>query len=232
MAPVILFVFAALVLVLGKTPDRNAGEVPLPRQRAILLIGITAFFFLSSFRILASNLPDRVILPIYKLAGRKEKAARMEMAFAEQAGNQRVIEVIANIPKENSLVFLTNSSVEGFIAGRSDIWKFPDYYDTADFLVIQPNANQSFFSLPVSADFPTALAAGKDAELDDARISEETADAIVHHLVDEKKSHRLVLREPHVVLLERADKKPLNNPPSTVGIGWLPPLLQRLQSNK
>lgn len=228
MAPVILFVFAAFVLVLGKTPDRIPHGIPLPRKTAAFLLAITAFFLLGSFRILAGNLPDFIIVPIYKLAGREEKAQKLEQGFAEKEGNRRVLEVVDSIPKESSLVFLTNSSVEGFIAGRSDLWKFPDYYDVADFLVIQPNANQSFFSLPSGdgLNFPQALAGGKDAELDDAHISEEAANAIIHHLVSEKKSHRLVLQESNVVLLERIEKKPVYSSPSTLGLGWVPALSQ------
>jgi hypothetical protein len=122
------------------------------------------------------------------------------------------------------LVYLTNSSVEGFIAGRSDIWKFPDYYDLADYLVIQPNARRSFYSVAVKENQSLAatLATGKHVDFDDATIPAEFAKAIVRDLVVEKRSHRVIVDEPELVLLERIERHQMYSPPTTIGFGWVP----------
>jgi len=155
--------------------------------------------------------------------GRTEKVGKMEVAFNEKSSNQDVIKAVVNIPKENSLVFLTNSSVEGFIAGRSDIWKFPDYYDVADFLLIQRNAKQSFFSFSVDErqNLSEALLGGKNAMADDALISEDMTKAIIRDLVVEKTTHRIVADESHLLILERIDKSLIFNPASTTNFGWI-----------
>jgi hypothetical protein len=142
----------------------------------------------------------------------------------EQASNRKLIAAVEGLPRTNSLVYLTNSSVEGFIAGRSDIWKFPDYYDSADYLVIQPNASRSFYSVAVKENqsLAEALAGGKYVDDDNAHISKELVQAIVRDLVVEKKSHRVMVDEPELVLLERIERHQMYNPPSTIGFGWVP----------
>ena len=69
--------------------------------------------------------------------------------------------------------------------------------------------------------FKESLAKGKALIAYEAMISEDSVDSIVRDLVAEKKSHRLVLREPGVVLLERVEKQALYIPSSTVGFGWI-----------
>jgi len=221
--PVIVFMFAAFVLVLGRTPDIQPNGYTFSRQKAALLLGLSAIFLLGNLRFSSYNLPDQIRMPIYKLLGNREMMLKMEQNFAERRGNRRVIEVVERVPKENSLVFLTNCSVEGFITGRSDIWKFPDYYDSADYLVIQPNAHQAFFSFPTKGyrSFREALAEGRVATSDDAVISAEMTKAIVRYLVAEAKSHRVAVEEPEVILLERIKKHPINIPSTTIGFGWI-----------
>ena len=134
-----------------------------------------------------------------------------------------MLEVVRRIPKENSLVFWTNGAIGGIIADRSDIWPFPHYYGAADFLVLQPGARQAPFSFPAmdNLTFKESLAKGKALIAYEAMISEDSVGSIVRDLVTEKKSHRLVLKESGVVLLERVEKQALYIPPSTVGFGWV-----------
>ena len=219
--PVVAFMFVAFILVLGRTPDIQPKAFTLSRKKIALLILLATIFLVGSLRVVASFLPEPIRITIFNRAGMIEKAKKLEQNLAERAGNRRVIEVIQNIPKNNSLVYLTNSSLGGFIADRSDIWQFPDYYDLADYLVIQPNAHQSFFSMP-KAGYRTLkemIAAGKIVD-SDAEIMQETASSIVRNLVVEEKSHRIVVEEPEVILLERIKKYPIYAPPSTIGFGW------------
>jgi hypothetical protein len=127
---------------------------------------------------------------------------------------------------------LTNSTVEGFIAGRSDLWQFPYHYDEADFLVLQRNAHQSFFSFPPprDGDLPAALGQGRFADEDDAVIATGMVQAVMDHLLMKAKTHRLVMDEPDVVLLERIQKQPFVVPSSTVGFGWIRGLMLQVKS--
>lgn len=221
--PVVVFVFAAFVTVLGRTPDVQPGGRSFPKKSVILILGLTAIFWAASMRTLVSNLPEQILLPLYKLAGKNERVRKLEQGIAERQGNQHVLEVVRRIPKENSLVFWTNGAIGGIIADRSDIWPFPHYYGAADYLVLQPGARQASFSFPPMGNltFKESLAKGKALVAYEAVISADSVGSIVRDLVVEKKSHRLVLKEPGIVLLERIDKKALFIPPSTVGFGWI-----------
>lgn len=221
--PVVAFTFLAVVVALGRTPDAPAGRAGLSRGRATMLLAVAAAFVVGNLRVVGNDLPNHLRPPLYRLLGKREAAARLERSFAEESGNRRVIEVVEAIPGRQSLVFLTNSSVEGFIAGRSDIWKFPDYYDVADFLVLQRNAHQAFFWFPApgNGDLGGALAAGRYDDHDAATVSEGMVRAVIRRLAVELKSHRVVVDDPSVVLLERIEKRTIPVPPTTVGLGWL-----------
>jgi len=222
--PVVVFTFAAFTLMLGRTADIQSGAAVLSGKKAVLLLCVSAIFVAGSFRVMISNLPEPVLLPLYKLAGKAQRVQQLEGSVADQASNRKLIAAVEKLPRTNSLVYLTNSSVEGFIAGRSDIWKFPDNYDLADYLVIQPDARRSFYSVAVKENqsLAEALAGGKYVDDDNAYISRELVKAIVRDLVVEKKSHRVMVDEPELVILERIERHQMYNPPSTIGFGWVP----------
>ena len=221
--PVVVFTFAAFILMLGRTADIQSNAA-LSGKKAALLLCVSAIFVAGSCRVMISNLPEQILLPLYKLAGKSQRVQQLEGSVVEQRSNRKLIAAVEKLPRNNSLVYLTNSSVEGFIAGRSDIWKFPDNYDLADYLVIQPNARQSFYSVVVKENQSLAetLATGKYVDFDDAYIPAEFAKAIVRDLVGEKRSHRVMVDEPEVVLLERIERHQMYSPPSTIGLGWVP----------
>ncbi len=216
--PVVTFLFVALVLVLGQTPDPQTQVLTLSKKRVALLFGLSAIFLAGNFRVMISNLPDELRLPLLRLGGKLETADTIEKNFLERRGNRRIIDVVEKIPKENSLVFLTNTRVVGFIAGRSDLWRFPFNFDLADYLIIQPNARQSYFILP--KNIRDLVLGDETATSNNAFISEEIVNTIVQYLVSEKRSHQVVLQEPDVVLLKRIDKHLIYMPPSTTGFGW------------
>ncbi len=222
--PVIMFTFAAFVLMLGRTAEIQPDGTAVSGKRMAMLLCLLAIFVAGSFRVMITNLPDQILLPLSMLAGKSQKVQRLQENAREQKSNQKLIAAVESLPGSASLAYLTNSSVEGFIAGRSDIWKFPDNYDLADYLVIQPNARQSFYSMDIKENqgLVEAIANGKVAGLDDAYISEALVKTIVRDLVVGKKSHRVILDEPEVVLLERVQRHQMYIPPSTVGLGWLP----------
>ena len=219
--PVLVFMFIALVLTLGRIPDTLAASIVSAKQKGAALLCLATIFMAGSFRTLISNLPDQLLLPAYKLAGMAGKANRIEQNLVEQQSNRRVLKAIEKLPKTSSLVYLTNSSIEGFIAGRSDIWAFPDYYDLADYLVIQPNAHQAFFSLDTNTHQNIAQAIKNGKRVDaGATITRELAQSITKLLVEETRTHRVIEDDSAVTILERIQKNPIPNPPSTIGFGW------------
>lgn len=227
--PVIVFMYIAFVLVLAKAPDIKTNEFSLSRKKTALLFLLYITILVGSLRMFIGILPEQIRLTFYSSAGMMSKVKNMEVSFAERRGNQRVIDVVRSIPKENSLVYLTNESVSGFIGDRSDIWMFPYFYNRVDYLVIQPNAHQSSLSISMTGhnSIIAAIADRKYADLIDAAISQEFTNEIIHYLVDVEKSHRVVVNESQVVLLERIKKQPMDIHPSTIGFGWIHNIFSR-----
>lgn len=220
--PVVAFSYLALVLALGSTADERGGNRHMAVLTATALVLVAALFLVGNLRVVANNTPNQWRARLYATVGRAEAARRLERSLAEEVGNRKVLEVARAIPVTSSLVFWTNSSVEGFIAGRSDIWKFPDYYEVADFLLIQRGARQSFFALSSvkGSDIGAALRQGRYDDEDAAVISDEAVNPLVAHLVGQQ-THRVVVDEPSVVLLERRVKQTASVPATTVGLGWM-----------
>ena len=224
--PVIAFTFVAFVLALGCTPDNLLKSITLSKKQIVYIFCLTGLFFMGSVRLLASNLPDSVLPPIYRLVGKPERAARVEQRIADLQVNQRVIEVANQIPKERSLVFLTNISIGGFIADRPNIWQFSDLYSNADYLLLQPEAvifDEYLLSRYTDDLFQKEwLAKGRLLTVHGARIPKEWLILLVQHLVTQEKLYRVVVDEPGVILLERINMKSFYAPSSTTGFGWIP----------
>ena len=122
-----------------------------------------------------------------------------------------------------------NSSVEGFIANRTHIWKFPDYLEQADYVLIQPQARQSFFDgkKAESALYADLIKPGAAehyfSSSDQGVITNDLVVTIREELVSARDLYRIVIDNDEVILLERIVKVPsLIVPPSTLGFGWLP----------
>lgn len=193
-----------------------------PAPRAARWAGaFAAVFLLVALRVQAGHLPLRLKPPLYRLAGKADKAASLERSLAaEEASNRAVIEAAAAIPSDRSLVFLANNRAAGFIVGRSEVWDFPEHYERADFLLIQKDAldaNYRFAPEP-GAPLSEVLAATPRAGERDQAVTPEMVEALRGALA---KTHRAAREDGHVLLLERKERAPFENPPSTYGWGWL-----------
>ena len=180
-------------------------DAPGPSPRAARWTWAAASaFFLVSLRVQAGHLPLRLKPALYRLAGKPDKAASLERSLAgEGASNRAVIAAVSTLSNERSLVFLGNNRVSGFIAGRPEIWDFPQYHDRADYLLIQKDAIDANYSAhPEERDQPVAAA---------------TVNELRRTLAG---THRAALENDHVLLLERVRKTPFENPPTTYGWGW------------
>ena len=141
----------------------------------------------------------------------------------ERAKNTDLINVVREIPPQNSLVYLANYSVEGFIANRSDIWAFPERYDVADYLIIERNGQQASYSITSTTENIGAnqYSSYKVSSSGDQIISEQLVQQIINELVVDRQIYKVVRNDPHVVLLERMQKMPIVSDPRTKNLGWL-----------
>ena len=239
--PVIAFTYVAFVIALGRTSDIFSNVTTISNKKVFYVYALTVFFLIGSIRLLGSNLPDSVLPPIYRLVGKLEKAERIEQRFADIEVNQRVIKLVSQIPKEKSLVFLTNISIGGFVANRSNVWQFPDMFGETDYLLLQTEAaifDNRLLSIPTDNLFIKEwFNKGKLLEVDSKRLPKEWLNLLIEHLVKKEKSYRIMVDEPGVVLLERINMNPIYIPPSTLGFGWLDnvgrkPFIMRLENAK
>lgn len=236
--PVISCLFLAFVLTLASCPDVPAASRRRSLHQTFALWSCLAIFWLCTVRAVATNVPAPLRPALYQLAGKSEAARILEQQLQEIPGNRRVLEVIRTVPRDRSLVFWINSSLESFIAARSELWKFPDSYDAADVLVIQRRARHSFFSFTPAEGrrLAPALAEGQIDPVDHAVVSDAMIRSVIDELVTRARTHRIAVDDPDVVVLERFDHVPIPVPPSTVGWGWWrhlrrPHAVQRLEKH-
>lgn len=109
--------------------------------------------------------------------------------------NRSVIDAIRRLPEERTVVYSTSPSAEGFFAARQRLWRYPEYYDLADDLVVQRS----------ESDPPSA----------------SRAEALIHELRDAKRSHIVAEATPDYVVLQRKDRHPFPEPRASVGWGYL-----------
>ncbi len=207
-------------LFLGLLSWLRDARVPAPRAAKLLAVSAAGFFIIS-LRVQAGHLPLRVKPALFRLAGKSDRATSLERSLiVEEASNRAVIAAAAAIPLDRSLVFLANNRVSGFIVGRSEIWDFPAYYERADFLLMQKDAldaNYIFVPKPGAA-LSAVISATPRANERDQAVTPAMVSAIRDALA---KTHRVAREDEHVLVWERKERAPFDNPPSTYGWGWL-----------
>ena len=182
-----------------------------------------AAFFAISLRVSAGHLPMAVKPWLYRRVGKTAKAELLERSLAGgESSNRAVIAAARALAPDRSLVFLTNCGVVGYIVSRSDVWSFPDYFDRADVLLIQKDAADAGFVFEpkpgvvlkeLLARTPPGSARGR-------AVTPGMVQAIWDALVGGG-THRVLGENEHVLLLERKERRPFENPPTTYGWGWL-----------
>lgn len=173
---------------------------------------------------------------------------------AVMASNTETVATVRAIPANESVVYWTNRTVEGFFVNRNDIWRFPSYYDRADCLVIQKNAQASFFSVALRGESGTSgagdnsmlnitensgsglaasIGAGRQASSwNKAPISPTVVAAIREELVLRSATHIVQSETESVLVLKRKTSYKFPMPNSSLGFGWLenvPDFLRRLR---
>ena len=207
-------------LLLGLLCWLRTARGPVFRPR--LLPAAVALFFVAALRVQAGHLPAALKVPLYRASGKGEKADALVRSLAsEEASNRAVIAAAASVPPERGLSYLTNNHVTGFIVARSDVWIFPDYYDTADYLLVQKDATDATCAFETGG--PATRESLARTLCRNVRLQPVTPAMVeaVRAVLVGGGTHAVAREDEHVLLLERKERVPFLSPPSTYGWGWL-----------
>jgi hypothetical protein len=202
----------------------NVEQKMPPGRRSLAIAASCLLFFAVSVRASAGHLPNGLRLTLYRLAGQKTKADILERSLTGgERSNRAVIAAALALSPDKSLCYLTNNQIPGFFLNRTDIWQFPDYFDLTDYLLIQKDA--------ADAVFPFEPNAAKDLRADlmisprdvkrNAPVTAAMIAKITETLVRKERTHKIILDDEHVLILERIQSHPFSSPPATIGFGWL-----------
>ena len=150
-----------------------------------------------------------------------------------KTSNISTIKYVNEIPSDAGVVFWTNRNVEAFIAARSNFWRFPRYFDKADYLVVQKNVNGSFYQISHEKGLTLleAIDRGMGGSSGDVRsITDDDINRIRQYLVYDKKTHEIVRHDKNIIVFEKIDKETFEMPYFTIGLGWardVPKVLER-----
>jgi hypothetical protein len=144
---------------------------------------------------------------------------------AEKRANAQCLKKINHfVPADQGLSYWTARAIDGFLSNRSHLWRFPRCFDQADFLVMQKNAQNTFFQAKIipGQDIYQALrhgthhSSGEKISIDNGII-----EMICATLVKINNSHLIMYEDPEVVILKRKDSILFEQPPETRGFGFL-----------
>jgi hypothetical protein len=178
-----------------------------------------ALFTALGVRVQASFLPLSLRRALLTATGQQAKLRALDAAEAQIASNRAVLAAAAAIPREASLVYWVNAPLTGLVAGRPDVWRFPDYWDRADYLLMQKDAQDLFFDFDPGPDLAKAIAAGR-IFVWRRPMTAGMLEPLVKDLVKTRKLYAVDREDEHVVLLKRLKSEKLENPPETYGWRW------------
>lgn len=197
--PLLCMVLAASLLL---TDGTSAWSVA-PRRKAAL--ACASLYAVLSLWNVSKDLPER----------------RSPGARAESAANRAFIaEVRRLVPRDATLVIWADQAVEAFLADRTSLWRFPEFYADADYLAIEPGAQKSWLGNPPSDRLSMRETAAAPHWTDLSPIPPASAALIKQELVDRSATHTTVLDVSSVLLLKRKVRKPFLVPASSLGFGY------------
>ena len=202
--PIMVCTFLAFLLIASRLEFRPVAVV---RIAAAVIICMTLFLPRDTYRLLKR---------LHSHADAKS-IARMET-------NKSTLTQIAALPKEAGISYWTNQGLDAFMTSRNNVWRFPDYFDSTDYLVIQKDADQTFFDTKIEAS-ESIDAAIKRGQLYSSgtqiALPAEMVKRIENELVNVKASHEVNVDTEHVLILKRKENAGLPCPESTLGWGWI-----------
>jgi len=202
--PIMACTFLALLLIAAKIEFR---PVAVGRIVAAVIICMTLFLPRSTYKLLKR---------IHSHSDPKS-ISRIET-------NKSTLSKVAALPKEAGISFWTNQGLTAFMTSRNNVWAFPDYFDKADYLVIQKDADQTFFDMKIetSESLEAAIKKGQHYTTgSEIALPAEMVRRIKNELVNVKASHEVNVDTEHVLLLKRKKSAGLPCPESTLGWGWI-----------
>lgn len=204
--PVAIFTLIALTLAISRSALTLPGKSTWQNGVALALIG----FYL------ASNV---------SAFGYRHRHYIGHTYADEERANAHCLQNINHfVPVDRSLVYWTARGLDGFLANRSDLWRFPHYFDQADFLVMQKNAKNTFFQVKISPgqDIYQALRNGTHHSSEEkAFIDNDIIEAICARLAKVDGSHTIMYNDSEMVILKRKELIRFEQPPETRGFGFL-----------
>lgn len=222
--PIYAMVMLALLYLLGTW---ETEEIEKLKYWQILLVLLVFSNLLRNRYLLSINAYGHSLIP----------ATISEMQIIS---NKKLINKIHKIPNQSSVTFWTNRSVDGFVVNRNDIWRFPSYFNVTDYLVIQKDAEKSFFTTsslsgkkdcdlsmynmnkPTNILLKNAIFCGENhSGFQDARIDTKAVMLIKEELVLVEKSHAIEEEDEHVLVLKRKVHYKIPMPNSSIGFGWV-----------
>jgi hypothetical protein len=203
--PVTVFTFIAITLIMSKSELNISGIWTQQKWLALALIG---FYFVSNLFVF-SYLQRHYIGNEYA---------------EEKKSNAHCLQVINRIvPNNDSLTYWTACGIDGFLGNRSNLWRFPHFFDRADFLVMQKNAKNTFFQAKIISgqDIYQSLMNGTYHSTGAIAITDnKMIDAVSDMLVKANSSHTIVFDDPEVVVLKRKERFRFEQPSETIGFGF------------
>src|SRR5262249_54444525 len=112
---------------------------------------------------------------------------------------------------DQSISYLTHPDLGAWFAARNAYWRYPDFYDKADYLVFQKNVQAI-----VSVDTHIALYA-EDRLVD----THEIIGKVYNDLVVTKRLYSVYQENGNVLVLKRNDRAPNEIPRRLVGFNFL-----------
>jgi len=221
LAPVVYIFIATLTLYVAKTQDNHKCENSITINWASIVFLIVISFAIS-LRVYASFAPKWALLPVLSALGRDDLKNHITSSRGDQ--NRTIVEQIEALPPEDSVSYYANIDVDGFVAGRKKIWRFPDFYKSVKYLIIQRNASNASFSISTdeNQDLNEAIWKGFLADsIGERNISSKDIERIVNYLVKTKDTHTIVIDCDEYVVLMNKSPEILDNHPTTYGLGWL-----------
>ncbi len=215
----------AFIAFLYFLSDFHINPKAIIHRQRYRLIGTILVFVVANLVVMRRNIPvySKISINEY-LAHRTPIRLTMASLTKEEHDNKAFIAQVQKLPVERTMVYWTNRNVEGFFSNRPNLWRFPEYYDTSDLLVIQRGAQHTFYDVrddPRRSVGEILKSGSFHSSGENIAIREDMVHRIVIQLVQNQHSHRIVTDTPECLVLARINPIPFPNQPETVGLGWL-----------
>ena len=214
--PVTVFTFIAITLIMSKA---KLNISVIWSQQKWLALALISFYLVSN---------------VFVFSYLQRHHIGNEYA-EEKKSNVHCLQVINRIvPNNDSLTYWTGRGVDGFLGNRSNLWRFPHFFDRADFLVMQKNAKNTFYQAKIISgqDIYLSLLSGTGHSTGDiTTIDIKMINAVSDMLVKANRSHTIVLDDPEVVILKRKESFRFEQPPETLGFGFFANFSKYLNQN-